>query len=204
MNAPSLPSALSTMSPMRVMIFMFTTTYGESEISTPMWEIVEPTGPMLNGMTYIVRPRMQPSNFGLRRAFILSGAIQLLVGPASSWSTEQMNVRSSTRATSLGWLRARKQPGRFSWLSLINVPLATISSHSRRYSSSEPLHQYTWSGLQSFAISSTQATSFLCFTVAAASAVWAGTSNLLGAGRVHRAPKPGDPNAVVYSSMRRG
>ena len=35
-------------------------------------------------------------------AFISSGAIQLLVGPASFSSTEQMKVRSSTRATSLG------------------------------------------------------------------------------------------------------
>ena len=50
----------------------------------------EPTGPMLNGITYMVRPRMQPSNLGVSRAFILSGAIQLLVGPASSCFTEQM------------------------------------------------------------------------------------------------------------------
>ena len=34
--------------------------------------------------------------------FMSSGAIQLLVGPASFSSTEQMKVRSSTRATSLG------------------------------------------------------------------------------------------------------
>ncbi len=96
---------------------------------------------MLKGMTYIVRPFMQPSNFGVRSAFILSGAIQLFVGPASSSFTEQMYVRSSTRATSLGWLRAKKQPGRFSSFSLMNVPLATISSQSRSYSSCEPLHQ---------------------------------------------------------------
>ena len=31
-------------------------------------------------------------------------------------------MRSSTRATSLGWLRARKQSGRCSGLSLMNVP----------------------------------------------------------------------------------
>ena len=35
-------------------------------------------------------------------AFISSGSIQLLVGPASFSSTEQMKVRSSTRATSVG------------------------------------------------------------------------------------------------------
>jgi hypothetical protein len=39
-------------------------------------------------------------------AFISAGAIQLFVGPASASSTEQMNVRSSTRATSVGSVRA--------------------------------------------------------------------------------------------------
>ena len=38
---------------------------------------------MQNGTTYIVRPRMQPSNRPCRIAFISAGAIQLLVGPAS-------------------------------------------------------------------------------------------------------------------------
>src|SRR5260221_7315889 len=89
MNLP-LPSALSTCSPMRVMIRMFTTTYGESESCTPTCAIGEPTGPMLNGITYIVRPFIEPSNFGVNVAFILSGAIQLLVGPASSCVFEQM------------------------------------------------------------------------------------------------------------------
>ena len=41
---------------MRVMIRMLTTTYGESLSCTPMWAIGEPTGPMLKGITYIVRP----------------------------------------------------------------------------------------------------------------------------------------------------
>ncbi len=36
---------------MRVMIFMFTTTYGESVSSMPMWAMSEPRGPMLKGMT---------------------------------------------------------------------------------------------------------------------------------------------------------
>ena len=44
------------------MIFMLTATYGESEISTPIWAIGEPSGPMLNGITYIVRPRIEPLN----------------------------------------------------------------------------------------------------------------------------------------------
>ena len=57
---------------------------------------------MQNGTTYIVRPRMQPENSGSSVARISSGAVQLFVGPASSSFSEQMKVRSSTRATSLG------------------------------------------------------------------------------------------------------
>ena len=48
---------------------------------------------MLNGMTYIVRPRMQPSNNSSSVSRIFAGGAQLLVGPASSWLNEQMKVR---------------------------------------------------------------------------------------------------------------
>ncbi len=92
---------------MRVMIRMFTTTYGESVISTPIWAIGEPSGPMQNGTTYIVRPRIEPRNRPVSLARISSGSIQLLVGPASLGSGGQMKVRSSTRATSAGSERAR-------------------------------------------------------------------------------------------------
>ena len=61
---------------------------------------------MQNGTTYIVRPRMHPSNSGLSVSRICAGFIQLLVGPASSSRCEQMNVRLSTRATSDGSLFA--------------------------------------------------------------------------------------------------
>ena len=71
-------------------------------ISTPSWEMLLPSGPMQNGTTYMVRPRMQPSKISARVFRISSGAIQLFVGPASDSFSEQMNVRSSTRATSLG------------------------------------------------------------------------------------------------------
>ncbi len=57
---------------------------------------------MQNGTTYMVRPRMEPAKTPLRVARISSGATQLFVGPASSSRSEQMNVRSSTRATSPG------------------------------------------------------------------------------------------------------
>jgi hypothetical protein len=39
--------------------------------------------------------------------FASIGAIQLLVGPAASFSREQMNVSCYVRATSEGWLRCR-------------------------------------------------------------------------------------------------
>ena len=69
---------------------------------TPSWEMPPASGPMQNGITYIVRPCMQPSKISPKVLRISSGAIQLLVGPASSSCSEQMKVRSSTRATSLG------------------------------------------------------------------------------------------------------
>ena len=84
------------------MMRILTTTYGESVNSTPICDIGEPIGPMEKGRTYIVRPFMQPSKrpFSVRR--ISKGFTQLFVGPALSLDSEQMNVRSSTRATSLG------------------------------------------------------------------------------------------------------
>ena len=45
---------------MRVMMRMLTATYAESVSCTPMWAMSEPSGPMLNGTTYIVRPRIAP------------------------------------------------------------------------------------------------------------------------------------------------
>jgi len=86
---------------------------------------------MLKGMTYRVRPRMQPLNSSFSLVRISAGGAQLLVGPASSLTSEQMKVRSSTRATSDGWERARKELGRFSGFSRVKVPDATISSHRR-------------------------------------------------------------------------
>jgi hypothetical protein len=44
---------------------------------------------MLNGITYIVRPRMQPANRPFRVFFISRGGTQLLVGPASFLFTLQ-------------------------------------------------------------------------------------------------------------------
>ena len=92
---------------MRVMMRMLTTTYGLSVSSMPMCAMWLPIGPIENGTTYIVRPRMQPSNRPASVSRISAGATQLLVGPASSSRSLQMNVRSSTRATSDGSDSAR-------------------------------------------------------------------------------------------------
>ena len=85
-----------------------------------------PRGPMEKGTTYMVRPFMAPVNFSCRVAFISLGSAQWFVGPASSSFSQQMKVRDSTRATSDGLERARKELGRFSSLSLVNMPLSTI------------------------------------------------------------------------------
>ena len=70
-------------------------------------EMCDPSGPIEKGTTYKVRPRMQPANRRCIVARISFGATQFLVGPASSSRSLQMNVRSSTRATSDGSERAR-------------------------------------------------------------------------------------------------
>ena len=73
-----------------------------------MWAIGEPSGPIENGTTYIVRPRIEPRNSSVERlAHLGLGSRQLFVGPASCSRSEQTKVRSSTRATSSGseWAR---------------------------------------------------------------------------------------------------
>ena len=117
---------------------------------------------MQNGTTYIVRPRIAPSNRRRSVRFIAAGSTQLLSGPAAARVRAQTNVRPSTRAVSDGSERARKQPGRFSGSSRISVPAATISAHSRSYSSREPSHQWMRPGRARRAISSTQAASARC------------------------------------------
>jgi hypothetical protein len=121
----TLGNTSNTGSPMRVMMRMFTTTYGESEISTPYFAKGDPTGPIQKGTTYIVLPFMEPLNILVIFSLISSGSHQLLVGPASSFFLEQMNVQLSTRATSSGSDRAKKLLGRSLSFNRINVPLST-------------------------------------------------------------------------------
>src|SRR5215217_9103334 len=156
-NGRSSPIASRMALPMRAMTRMETTTYSESVSSTPNIGFSASTGPMQNGMTYIVRPRMHPRYSSVMTAFISAGSIQLLVGPASASSTEQMKVRSSTRATSEGSEAHQNELGFFS--SRVKVPAATSLSVSRLHSSSLPSTQTTSSGVVSSAISRTQASS---------------------------------------------
>jgi len=106
-NSPSAPSASSGEVPILVMMAMFTTTSAESVSWTPIFAWLEPTGPIENGTTYRVRPRIAPENSPVSLARISSGSDQLFVGPASTSRAEQMNVRASTRAVSRGSERAR-------------------------------------------------------------------------------------------------
>ena len=80
----------STEAPIRVMIFIDATTYSESVISTPSIGRAAVVGPMQNGTTYMVRPRMHPRYSSVMTAFISAGSRQLLVTPASDSSREQM------------------------------------------------------------------------------------------------------------------
>src|SRR5437867_9842183 len=91
-NSLEVPSRSMATLPMRDMMRMFATTYGLSVTSTPALLIGESTGPMMYGTTYIVRPRMAPSNSAPTLYLAALGFIQLLVGPASFLSFEQMKV----------------------------------------------------------------------------------------------------------------
>src|SRR5437588_8040497 len=152
---PSSPNLSRAALPIRVITFIETTTYSESVISTPSLGSSAPSGPMQNGTTYIVRPRIQPRYRSVRVDRISAGSIQLLVGPASISRSEQMNVRDSTRATSDGSDSARKEFGYLFAFSRLNVPASTSWSVSRFHSSSDPSANTTRSGCVSSATSST-------------------------------------------------
>ena len=81
----------------------------------PMWAMWLPSGPMENGTTYMVRPSCSRRT-GLSVARISAGAIQLLVGPASSFFRSRCRC-GLPRATSDGSDRARKLLGRLAGFS---------------------------------------------------------------------------------------
>ncbi len=92
--------------PMRVMMRIETATRARSCQLDADVEIGEPSGPIENGTTYIVRPAIEPRKRTVSVSRISEGSRQLFVGPAAVSSSEQMKVRSSTRATSPGSERA--------------------------------------------------------------------------------------------------
>src|SRR3954451_7772856 len=95
-------------------------------------------------------------------AFIAAGAIQLLVGPASDSSSEQMKVLSSTRATSPGSVRAQNELGFLAGSSRTSAPDSTRASVRPAHSASDPSHQTIRSGVVRAATSSTQASRRVC------------------------------------------
>ena len=116
-------------------------------------------GPMLYGITYMVRPFIAPSNSPASVRLVSAGSRQWLVGPASPAVFEQMKVNSSTRATSAGSERTKTLFGRRSESSHRAVPPWTMARSMSWYSPSEPSHQTTRSGWHMAAISRTQASS---------------------------------------------
>ena len=101
---------------------------------------------MQYGMTYMVRPAMQPSNSASILAWPSAGDIQWLFGPASSFSGVQTKVRCSTRATSSGCERCSQLLGCVSGLSGNRVPSACIFAMSSAFSLSLPSHQWMAAG----------------------------------------------------------
>ena len=85
-NSPSAPSTSSTAAPIRVMIFMFTTTYGESR------DLHADLGDVGADRAHAERDDVHrpPGHAAVEQpvedAFISSGSIQLFVGPASSFA----------------------------------------------------------------------------------------------------------------------
>src|SRR5919106_2870086 len=205
-NSPSSPSTSSAPWPIRVMIRMDTATYAESVSCTPTCAIGEPSGPIENGTTYMVRPRIEPRKRPLSVSRISPGSRQLFVGPASDSRSEQMKVRSSTRATSPGSERARYEFGRLASDSFSNVPASTRSWQSRSYSSAEPSHQWIASGWVSSATSATQEISFAFLVGTSVAALvslklWL-NSFLGGDGSSTRSGPPGTDRAFCRTALR--
>ena len=67
------------------MIFIEATTYSESVISTPSIGGSASSGPMQNGMTYIVRPRMHPRYSSDIVDFISAGIDPVVGRPGAGW-----------------------------------------------------------------------------------------------------------------------
>ena len=92
--------------PVRAMIRMLTTTYGESVSWTPTCDIGEPTMPMLNGSTYMVRPSHRAVEEVLQLAPHLVGVLPV-VGRAGGVLGERADERALFDAGDVAGVRAR-------------------------------------------------------------------------------------------------
>ena len=109
-KSPSAPSTSSTARPMRVMIRMLTATYGavgqlDADLGDRRAERAHRERHHVHRAAAHAAGEQRLRRPVCSSARISAGAIQLLVGPASSLLCVQMKVRSSTRATSLGSLQ---------------------------------------------------------------------------------------------------
>ena len=102
-NSPSSPRTSSAPSPIRVMIRMRHRHVGRvGDLDADVGDRPSRAGPSRRGRRTSSGPASHPRNSPVSVSRISAGSRQLLVGPASISSVEQMKVRSSTRATSPG------------------------------------------------------------------------------------------------------
>ena len=142
-NGSSLPSTSSAARPMRVMIFILTATYGESVICTPNWARSEPSGPMLNGITYIVRPGHAAVEQPVQDRLHL-GRVHPVVGRSGVVGDARADEGAILDAGDVARVGAGEEAvGPLARFSRMNVPASTICWQSRSYSSCEPSHQCT-------------------------------------------------------------
>jgi len=110
-----------------------------------MWAIRDPMGPMLKGITYRVRPRIEP----LKRPFNV--AASLGGRPSCCWAGIDLVARADEgpvlHSRHVAWVRAAEEAvGTLFRIEPEEGAGLTISSVSWSYSACDPSHQYTRSG----------------------------------------------------------
>ncbi len=125
-----------------------------------MWAIGEPSGPIENGTTYIVRPRIEPLKSALERLahlrrvapVVRRAGVLLALGADEGAVLDAGHVAGiGAREVGVRALRVRE--------ALEGSGARPARSQSWSYSSAEPSHQWMASGWVSSATSSTQASS---------------------------------------------
>ena len=114
-----------------------------------MWAIGEPSGPIENGTTYIVRPAHRSRRTGPSSVSRISaGSRQLLVGPASS-SRSRADERAVLDARDVAGVRAARGRSSGAWRrrAARTCRRRRAAWQSRSYSSAEPSHQWIVVGL---------------------------------------------------------